>query len=65
MRFVMVFLPVSIRFSLEHDPFQWYRIMLWILYLIALSDGEPDSTPDQVRGRLSPDNALAVAAMLA
>ncbi len=27
--------------------------------LIAFSDGKPVSTPDQVRGRLFPENALA------
>src|SRR3989304_1172003 len=28
------------------------------LYIVAFPDGEPVPTPDQVRGRLSPGNAL-------
>jgi hypothetical protein len=33
--------------------------LLRLFALIAFSDGKPVSTPDQVRGRLFPENALA------
>ena len=43
---------------LEHDPLLWNRIMLWIPRIGRIFCGEPVSTPDQVGGRLSPENAL-------
>ena len=46
--------------SLEPFPFLRNRKRLQLSGLVAFSGGEPLHTPDQVRGRLSPENALPV-----
>src|SRR5260370_40584483 len=37
----------------------WEQRALYHFCTVAFSDGKPDSTPDQVRGRLFPENAPA------
>jgi hypothetical protein len=44
---------------LEHIQFLWKLNMRKLLAFVAFSDGKPVSTPDQVRGRPFPENALA------
>jgi hypothetical protein len=46
--------------ALEHIPFLRNRDVLRIHALAHVLVGEPVSTPDQVRGRLSPEHALAI-----
>src|ERR1700674_2210192 len=51
--------PVAVATTREHIQFPRKLNVLSSVAFVAFSDGKPVSTPDQVRGKHFPENALA------